>query len=89
MPIPDYQSVMLPLLTYTGDNKEHSLREAIEYLANQFQLTENERQELLPSGAQAIFDNRVGWAKTHILKAGLLESPNVQYLRLLNGDDKS
>lgn len=75
MPIPDFQTVMLPLLTFTGDNKEHSLREAIEHLGHHFGLTAAERQELLPSGAQAIFDNRVGWAKTHLLKAGLVESP--------------
>lgn len=75
MPIPDYQSIMLPLLTLTSDNNEHSLRETIELLATQFNLTDEEREELLPSGTQAIFDNRVGWAKTHILKAGLLESP--------------
>ena len=75
MPIPDYQSIMLPLLSLTADNNEHSLREAIEQLATYFNLTKEEREELLPSGTSTIFDNRVGWAKTHILKAGLLESP--------------
>jgi restriction system protein len=75
MPIPDFQTVMLPLPTFTSDGNEHSLRETIEHLANHFNLTADERQELLPSGAQAIFDNRVGWAKTHLLKAGLVESP--------------
>lgn len=75
MPIPDYQSIMLPLLTFTADNNEHGLREAIEQLAIQFRLTKEEREELLPSGTSTIFDNRVAWAKTHILKAGLLESP--------------
>lgn len=75
MSIPDYQKTMLPLLTFASDNNEHSLREGIEYLANHFNLTPAERQELLPSRSQAIFDNRVGWAKMHLLKAGLLESP--------------
>jgi restriction system protein len=75
MPIPDFQTTMLPLLTFTSDNREHSLRETIENLAFHFTLTPEERQELLPSGTQAIFDNRVGWAKMHLLKAGLLESP--------------
>jgi restriction system protein len=75
MPIPDFQTTMLPLLTFTSDNREHSLRETIENLAIHFTLTPEERQELLPSGTQAIFDNRVGWAKMHLLKAGLLESP--------------
>lgn len=82
MPIPDYQSIMLPLLTLTSDNNEHSLRETIELLATQFNLTDEEREELLPSGTQAIFDNRVGWAKTHILKAGLLESPRRSIFRI-------
>lgn len=75
MPIPDFQTIMLPLLAFTGDNNEHSLRETIEHLANHFNLTPEERQEMLTSGPQAIFDNRVSWAKTHLLKAGLLESP--------------
>jgi len=75
LPIPDFQSIMSPLLKFTGDNKEHSLRDAIESLAEYFKLTPDEQQELLASGSQAIFDNRVGWSKTHLLKAGLLESP--------------
>lgn len=75
MPIPDFQTVMLPLLKLISDSKEHQLREVIEELAKQFGLTESERKELLPSGRQAIFDNRVGWARTSLKKAGLLESP--------------
>jgi restriction system protein len=72
MAIPDYQTLMLPLLRYASDGQEHSLREAIERLADQFQLTDDERKELLPSGQQATFDNRVGWARTYLKKAGLL-----------------
>lgn len=75
MPIPDFQTIMLPLLSFTNDEQEHSLRETIENLAILFKLTPEERQEMLPSGSQAIFDNRVGWSKMHLLKAGLLESP--------------
>jgi len=74
MSIPDYQSIMLPLLTFAGDGQEHSSREAINHLANEFGLTDDERKELLPSGSQALFDNRVGWATTYIRKAGLIES---------------
>jgi restriction system protein len=74
MAIPDYQSIMLPLLKFAGDGEEHSLREAIEDLADEFSLTDEERKELLPSGRQATFDNRVGWARTYMKKAGLLES---------------
>jgi len=80
--IPDYQSVMLPLLKYAGDKEEHHIRDAIEGLADEFKLTEEERKELLPSGLQAIFDNRVGWAKTYLKKAGLLESTRRGYFRI-------
>ncbi len=74
MAIPDFQSIMLPLLKYIGDQREHSLRECIETLADEFKLTDEERRELLSSGQQATFDNRVGWARTYMKKAGLLES---------------
>ena len=74
MAVPDYQSLMLPLLKVLGDGEEHSLHEVIETLANRFQITEEERQELLPSGRQAKLDNRVSWARTYMKKAGLLES---------------
>jgi restriction system protein len=82
MAIPDYQSVMLPLLRYAADEQEHSVREAIEALADQFRLTDEERKELLPSGGQATFDNRVGWARTYMKKAGLLESPRRSYFKI-------
>lgn len=82
MPIPDYQSIMLPLLKFAGDGQEHSLRETIEALADQFGLSGEERNELLPSGQQAIFDNRVGWARTYMKKAGLLESTRRGYYRI-------
>jgi restriction system protein len=74
--IPDYQSLMLPLLIYASDGNEHSLRDAIEALAMKFSLTPDERREVLPSGRQATFDNRVGWSRTYLKKAGLLTSPN-------------
>jgi len=73
--IPDYQTLMLPLLKIVSDGKEHKYRDLIEELAVEFQLTDEERKELLASGTQAIFDNRVGWAKTYLKKAGLIDSP--------------
>lgn len=73
--IPDYQKIMLPLLRRLEDGAEHSMRELINALAVEFGLTEEERKQLLPSGVQPVFDNRVGWARTYLLKAGLLESP--------------
>ncbi len=73
MAIPDYQSIMLPLLEYAGDRKEHTSREAIETLAQKLKLDNEELQELLPSG-QPIFTNRLNWAKTYLKKSGLLKS---------------
>jgi restriction system protein len=74
MPIPDYQATMLPFMRLAGDRAEHSLREAIEVLAKEFKLTEQERRELLPSGQQEVFENRVGWARTYLKKAGLIQT---------------
>jgi restriction system protein len=82
MAIPDYQSLMLPLLKLIGDKQEHSLREAIERLAEEYDLTDEESKELLPSGQQPIFDNRVGWARTYMKKAGLIETTRRGYFRI-------
>lgn len=82
MAIPDYQSILLPLLQFAVDENEHSLREAIEGVAEKFGLTEAERKELLPSGQQPTFDNRVAWARTYLSKAALLESPRRGYFRV-------
>jgi restriction system protein len=79
MAIPDFQTVMLPLMQFANDDQEHSLRETIEHLASHFQLTKEERKVLLPSGRQATFDNRIGWARTHLSKAGLLDSTRRGY----------
>jgi restriction system protein len=72
MPIPDYQSVMLPLLRLAGDQQEHTLREAVDTLSVQFNLTAQERRALLPNGQQLIFVNRVVWALTFMYRARLL-----------------
>lgn len=82
MAIPDYQTVMLPLLRFAVDQQEHSLREAIDKLAEEFGLTDEERKELLPSGQQEVFMNRVGWARTYMKKAGLLESTRRGYFKV-------
>jgi restriction system protein len=82
MAIPDYQTIMLPILKFAGDQQEHSLREAIDQLPEKFGLTEVERKELLPSGQQGIFTNRVAWARTYMGKAGLLESTRRGYFKI-------
>lgn len=70
MAVPDFQSIMLPLLKFIADGEEHSLRETIDQLSDGFGLSDEDRKELLPSGQQAVFNNRVGWARTYMKKAG-------------------
>jgi len=74
MPVPNFQRFMYPLLELAADGEVHSMDEAYEVLAEKFNLTEEERAELLPSGRQSRYENRVGWARTYLTKAGLLES---------------
>ncbi len=75
MAIPDYQTLMLPLLKVLADDQEWATRDAIEALANKFDLSEMERGTLLESGKQRVFNNRVGWARTYLKKAHLIDSP--------------
>src|SRR6202051_539116 len=75
MAIPDYQTCMLHLLRFASDDAEHNLKDAVPALADIFHLTDAERTELLPSGQQAVFHNRVAWANTYLKKAELLRSP--------------
>lgn len=74
MAIPDFQSIMLPLLKLCADGQEHTNREAIDALAQNFGLSEEEQKQLLPSGQQCVFDNRVAWARAHMKMAGLVEN---------------
>lgn len=73
MAVPDYQSLMLPLLRILGDEKEHALHEVKDTLIELFSLTREDELELLPSGKQRKLDNRISWARTYMKKAGLLE----------------
>jgi restriction system protein len=82
MAIPDYQSVMLPLLRFASDRQEHRFRQAIESLAEEFNLSDDERKQLLPSGRKATFDDRVSWASTYLKKAGLLKSTRRGYFQI-------
>ena len=82
MAIPDYQSIMLPLLQLAADGHEHRFRDAVESLSAQFGLSAEERAQPLPSRTQPVFDNRVGWARTYLVKACLLESPRRAYFRI-------
>ena len=74
MTIPDFQTIMLPFLQFSSDGKMHNFLEATDALAKEFKLTPEEIDTLIPSGQQR-FANRVGWAKTHLKKAGLIDYP--------------
>ncbi len=74
MAIPDFQTIMLPLLQYFGDGQLHSIHDAVENMASHFALSDEERQRLLPSGRQETFKNRLSWTLFYEKKAGLLTS---------------
>jgi len=74
--IPDFQTIMRPLLEHLADGKIASNRETIDALSRYFKLTDEELSELLPSGQQSVFMNRIAWAKSHLKNALLLESPS-------------
>lgn len=82
MPVPNFQTIMLPLLRCFSDGQEHSTQELMDNLAQEFSLSEEELNALLPSGKQTIFYNRVGWARTYLTKAGLLEMSHRSYYRI-------
>lgn len=82
MAIPTYEECMLPLMKIAEDGKEHLFREATDALINQFNLTEKEKQELLPSGSAFVVNNRIGWARTYLTKAGLLLKTKRGYFRI-------
>ncbi len=82
--IPDYQTLMLPLLKLVSDGQAHQYRNLIENLAVQFEVLDAERKELLASGNQSIFDIRVGWAKIYLKKQASLNHRSGQHLHSLN-----
>ncbi len=82
MTIPDFQTIMLPLLQQFSDGKEHSLNEILEKLAHHYSLTDQEQNELLSSGKQTIFYNRVGWARTYLTKSKLIEMTRRSFYKI-------
>ena len=84
MAIPDYESCMMPLLTFLTDGQLHTMKEIAPRMADHFGLTEDERQRILPSGQQTYINIRVGWAKSYLKKAGLLENPSRGKVRITN-----
>lgn len=75
MAIPDYQTLMLPVLHVAAEG-ETRVQKAADKIANQFDLSEEEREQLLPSGKQRLLHNRIHWAKFYMTKAGLIDSPS-------------
>jgi restriction system protein len=89
MAIPDYEELMLPVLSVAGDGQEHRIGDVIEGLAKNFRLTDEERNQLLPSGKQTTFANRVHWARGYLVQAGLLEATKRAHFRITNRGRKA
>jgi restriction system protein len=73
VPIPDYETLMLPFLNFLSDGTVRHVRDVRKLLGEEFRLTEEELAERLPSGQDGVFSNRIGWARTYLKKAGLIE----------------
>lgn len=82
MAIPDFQTLMLPLLKFAGNGDVHLIKDARAQLATEFEVTAEEQAEMIPSGRAKTFSNRVAWAKTYLLQAHLLESPGRAAFRI-------
>ncbi|WOD27088.1 restriction endonuclease [Alloalcanivorax xenomutans] len=89
MPIPDFQSVMRPMLVSINDGSPKLMAEVQEDVCTHFRLTEEERAQRLPSGKQTYIKNRVGWARTYMKKAGLLTSPGKGLIQITDRGRKA
>lgn len=82
MPVPDYQTLMRPLLALTEDGQVHRIGDMRDALAARFELTPEDIAERLPSGRDTVLRNRVGWAATYLYRSGLLERPRRAHYRI-------
>lgn len=82
MTIPDFQSLMRPVLAALADGEVRRSRHVKDAMVEQFELSAEERAQMLPSGRQRTMDNRVGWATTYLSQAGLIERPQRGQLRI-------
>ena len=82
MAVPSYQDFMLPTLKLIADNCEHKSRDIVERAADVLNLTDEDKQEKLPSQTQATYYNRAMWARTYLKKAGLLNYPARGVIRI-------
>ena len=88
MALPDFQSFFLPLLKYSSDGEMRSAKEAYADMADHFSLSQEDRKEMLPSGKQATYKNRIAWARAYLTKALLLESPKRGFFRITERGQK-
>jgi restriction system protein len=83
MAIPTYDQIMLPLLRWAAECRDDiQVRASVEAMADHYSLSDEERTQLLPSGQQALLDNRVAWARTYLKKAGLIDSSRRGFFRV-------
>lgn len=80
--IPGFQKMMLPLLRFAGDKQEHSTTDALDAIAKEFGINEEQKNQLLPSGNQKVFYNRVFWAKAYLKMAGLIENTKRAHFKI-------
>lgn len=82
MTIPDFQTMMRPVLAHLADGETRRSRQVKEDMASAYHLTHEERDRLLPSGRQRVMDNRVSWALSYLVQAGLVERPQRGQVRI-------
>ena len=82
MPVPDFQTIMLPLLQIVNDGEAQKTGEVVKRVGEHFNVTPDEMKELIPSGRAKLISNRVGWATTYLRKAGLLRSDKRGYIQV-------
>lgn len=88
MAVPKYYEMYKSFLKVLIDGKIHSMQEEKQQVISDFNLSEEQTTELLPSGRQSIFDNRIGWCRTYLKKAGLIESPSRGQYRITDSGIK-
>jgi restriction system protein len=82
MAVPDYETLMLPVLKYLSDGQVRKTAQLVSFIAERFHLSPEDRKQLIPSGRAKLINNRVGWACTYLRKAGLISSPRRAYSQL-------
>lgn len=88
MAIPDFQTLMLPLLNALADKQEHAMREVTSLLSDQFHLTEDDRNLSSAVSGQGVMYNRTAWAKTYLKRAGLIEQPRRGFFKISTAGEK-